>query len=276
VAAAHAPDHGGGPPARRLLFDDARVAKERLSRSPAADLTVPLLNIDVHLNREELEDLADPCSTRRSGHPGRDPLGAAGGGPVAGVFLVGGSSRIPLVATMLHRALGEAPVAIEQPELVVAEGSLVGGAAPTPVSAGPAPGPATGVMPRVPGFPTPRARGAGNQAGQPYAGNQAGQPYAGNQAAPPYPAVNHAPCPSPAAPPCRSHRRPGCRSPPHRPPPCRRRRCRPHPSPRRPTRRHRCPPRPCPHRPPASAPSRRARPRCRSRLHLRQRPGRPR
>jgi molecular chaperone DnaK len=70
-------------------------------------------------------------------------------GRVAGVFLVGGSSRIPLVATMLHRALGEAPVAIEQPELVVAEGSLVGGAAPTPVTAAPAPGPATGVLPRL-------------------------------------------------------------------------------------------------------------------------------
>src|SRR5207247_1810164 len=39
-------------------------------------------------------------------------------------FLVGGASRIPLVATLLHRALGEPPLAIEQPELVVAEGSL--------------------------------------------------------------------------------------------------------------------------------------------------------
>jgi hypothetical protein len=70
-------------------------------------------------------------------------------GRVAGVFLVGGSSRIPLVATLLHRALGEAPVAIDQPELVVAEGSLVGGASAAPVSAGPAPGPQTGPMPRL-------------------------------------------------------------------------------------------------------------------------------
>src|SRR5205085_12623150 len=29
--------------ARRMLWDDARVAKERLSRQPSADLTVPLL-----------------------------------------------------------------------------------------------------------------------------------------------------------------------------------------------------------------------------------------
>jgi hypothetical protein len=51
---------------------------------------------------------------------------------------------------MLHQALGEAPVAIEQPELVVAEGSIVGDAAAIPVTAGPAPGPATGVMPTLP------------------------------------------------------------------------------------------------------------------------------
>src|SRR6185295_12583302 len=44
-------------------------------------------------------------------------------------FLVGGASRIPLVATLLHRELGEAPVVIEQPELVVAEGSILADAA---------------------------------------------------------------------------------------------------------------------------------------------------
>ena len=50
-------------------------------------------------------------------------------GRLAGVFLVGGASRIPLVATLLHRELGEAPVVIEQPELVVAEGSILADAA---------------------------------------------------------------------------------------------------------------------------------------------------
>jgi hypothetical protein len=40
------------------------------------------------------------------------------------VFLVGGSSRVPLAASLLHRALGIAPTVIEQPELVVAEGAL--------------------------------------------------------------------------------------------------------------------------------------------------------
>ena len=47
---------------------------------------------------------------------------------VAGIFLVGGASQIPLVATELHRAFGRPPVTIEQPEMVVAEGSVLVGA----------------------------------------------------------------------------------------------------------------------------------------------------
>jgi molecular chaperone DnaK (HSP70) len=47
-----------------------------------------------------------------------------GAGPIAGLFLVGGSTRVPVVASMLHRATGIAPTVIEQPELVVAEGAL--------------------------------------------------------------------------------------------------------------------------------------------------------
>jgi molecular chaperone DnaK len=128
---------------RRLLWDDARVAKERLSRNPTADITVPLLNTEVHLTREELEELARPLLEQTV----RVTLNIMrwanlAEGRVAGVFLVGGSTRIPLMATLLHRALGEAPVAIEQPELVVAEGSLLAGAA-LAASAAPAPGPHT-------------------------------------------------------------------------------------------------------------------------------------
>ncbi|MEV0136570.1 Hsp70 family protein [Dactylosporangium sp. NPDC050688] len=139
--------------ARRLLFDDARVAKERLSRQPASDLTVPLLNIDVHLTRDELERLAQPLleQTVRVTQ-GVMRWAQLSEGSVAGVFLVGGSSRMPLVGTLLHRALGTAPAVIEQPELVVAEGSMLTGSTEIQATAEPAPGPATGVMPRVPGF----------------------------------------------------------------------------------------------------------------------------
>src|SRR4029453_2617490 len=96
--------------------------------------------------------VADP------GHQARHPAPAA---PFAWV-LVGGGSRIPMVATLVAEATGFPPIVIEQPELVVAEGALhlapnalpggVPGAvsggvpgvvsgAPVPAS-GPAPGPA--------------------------------------------------------------------------------------------------------------------------------------
>jgi hypothetical protein len=43
---------------------------------------------------------------------------------VAAILLVGGSTRIPLVGTVLHRAFGRPPTAVEQPDLVVAYGSV--------------------------------------------------------------------------------------------------------------------------------------------------------
>src|SRR2546421_8939041 len=121
--------------ARRLLRDDARVAKERLSRSPTADVAVPLLDTEVHLTRAELEELARPFieQTIRVTQ-GVIRWASLAEGRLAGVFLVGGSSRIPLVATLLHTALGTPPVAIEQPETVVAEGSMLAGAAALPAS----------------------------------------------------------------------------------------------------------------------------------------------
>ena len=127
--------------AQRELWDDVRIAKERLSRTQSADLVVPVLNAEVHLTRDELEKLARPVLDQTVQVTG-SLLRWAGlpEGRLAGVFLVGGASRIPLVATLLHRELGEAPVVIEQPELVVAEGSLFADAAL--LASGPAaPGP---------------------------------------------------------------------------------------------------------------------------------------
>jgi molecular chaperone DnaK len=136
--------------AKRQLWDDVRVAKERLSRSTSADLVVPLLDIEVHLTRQELEGLAGPIleQTVRVTQ-GVMRWADLPTGRVAGVFLVGGSSRIPLMATLLHRALGEAPEAIEQPELVVAEGSILAGEALL-ASAPPAPGPTMQMRPVSP------------------------------------------------------------------------------------------------------------------------------
>jgi actin-like ATPase involved in cell morphogenesis len=116
--------------ARRQLWDDVRIAKERLSRAQSADFVVPLLDVEAHLTREELETVARPV-LEQTVQITQNLLRWADlpEGRLAGVFLVGGASRIPLVATLLHRALGDPPVVIEQPELVVAEGSILAGAA---------------------------------------------------------------------------------------------------------------------------------------------------
>jgi molecular chaperone HscA len=86
-------------------------------------------------------------------------IGAAGLKPadLAGLFLVGGSSRVPLVARLLHGDLGIAPTVLEQPELPVAEGAII---TTTPLAPGsPASGlPATGTPPS--GSPASGAPGA--------------------------------------------------------------------------------------------------------------------
>ncbi|MET7392555.1 Hsp70 family protein [Dactylosporangium sp. NPDC005572] len=128
--------------AARVLRDEAREAKERLSRTSAVTVLVPLLDLDVPLTREEFEAAARPLverSVRVLTETVR--LSKVTADQLAGIFLVGGASQIPLVATELHRAFGRAPVMIEQPELVVAEGSVLVGPAVQPRRKG------TGVVP---------------------------------------------------------------------------------------------------------------------------------
>jgi actin-like ATPase involved in cell morphogenesis len=111
--------------AARALWDDVRAGKEMLSRAPRTTVHVPVFDDDAPLGREEVEELARPVLSRTVALSGR-VLSAAGvaAGELAGLFLVGGSSRMPLAALLLHRHLGVAPTVVEQPELVVAEGSL--------------------------------------------------------------------------------------------------------------------------------------------------------
>jgi hypothetical protein len=137
---------------RRVLWDEARAAKEQLSRSSTTGLHVPIYDADMHLTREEFEHAARPLIERTVALTA-STLASSGLSPdrLAGLFLVGGSSRIPLIATLLHRRLGIAPTVIEQPELVVAQGALsaaparssVEAAAPVPVPDSPAPRTAT-------------------------------------------------------------------------------------------------------------------------------------
>ncbi|WP_432986544.1 Hsp70 family protein [Dactylosporangium sp. CA-233914] len=133
------------PRAARQLRDEAREAKERLSRAASATVMVPVLDVDVQLTREEFEAAARPL-VERSVRVLAETLRLSRLTPdrIAGIFLVGGASQMPLVATELHREFGRAPVTIEQPELVVAEGSvLVGRAVPAESAGKAAPAPAT-------------------------------------------------------------------------------------------------------------------------------------
>ncbi|SDD55671.1 Hsp70 family protein [Glycomyces harbinensis] len=110
----------------REFQEEVRSAKERLSRHQQADIAIPLLDVEAHLTRTELERIAAPhleqtIRVTQAVIRSAD-LDVADS---AGVFLVGGASRMPLVATMLHRSLGLAPTVLDQPEVVVAEGSVL-------------------------------------------------------------------------------------------------------------------------------------------------------
>ncbi|SCG51036.1 Hsp70 family protein [Micromonospora coxensis] len=136
---------------RQQLWDDVRGAKEMLSRAEVAPVAVPGVAAAFRLTREDLERLAAPLLARAVAAT-RDVVAAAGltPGQLAGLFLVGGSSRMPLVARMLHAELGVAPTVLEQPELPVAEGALTD--LPLPRQARPA-----GAIPPPPVVPPPAA-----------------------------------------------------------------------------------------------------------------------
>ncbi|WP_100447741.1 Hsp70 family protein [Glycomyces xiaoerkulensis] len=120
---------------RRTLWDDVRGAKEMLSRSSVAPVTVPGLEQALHLTRGELDQLARPLLSRAVGETQR-VIGLTGRSPdqLTGLFLVGGSSRMPLVSKVLHEQLGFAPTVLEQPELPVSEGAAVAVSGPAPVT----------------------------------------------------------------------------------------------------------------------------------------------
>ncbi|MFY1637235.1 Hsp70 family protein [Solwaraspora sp. WMMB335] len=118
----------------RAFWDDVRGAKEMLTRASATQVHVPHLDVDLPLTRDEFEQLARPIVDRTVDCVA-GVLRTAGvpADQLAGLFLVGGSSRVPLVDTMLRERLGVMPVAVDQPELVVALGASLttGPAGPT-------------------------------------------------------------------------------------------------------------------------------------------------
>jgi molecular chaperone DnaK (HSP70) len=119
--------------ARRALWDGVRTAKEALSRTGSAYVYVPLLEAEVPLGREQFEALAGP-TIERTVATVRAVLADVGmtAGELVAVYLVGGSVRIPLVSTALHRALDMPPLLVDQPDLAVALGSLAHHPQPPP------------------------------------------------------------------------------------------------------------------------------------------------
>ncbi|WP_203986208.1 Hsp70 family protein [Virgisporangium aurantiacum] len=227
-----------------LLWDDVRAGKEMLSRQPATLVHVPLFETDAPLGREQFNELARPILVRTV-EATRAVIAQARVAPdgIAGLFLVGGSSRIPLAATLLHQQLGIPPTVIESPELAVAEGALrslgavraarpnervdlmrggVGGpyAAPSGFQSGPAPayagqtgaypaGPAyaTGSYPSGPYSPGPTsgspAYAAGPTSGAPTSGGPAYSPGPTYSPGPGYQSGPQQPATPPTAPPHR-------------------------------------------------------------------------
>ncbi len=190
---------------RRVLWNEVRAAKEMLSRASSAPIHVPGTEEALHITREELERVAGPLIDRAVDET-RRVLERAGVDvrQLAGIFLVGGSSRIPLVASRLHARFGVAPVVPEQPELPVAYGGMLAVAtppqqlfdggqvqAPRPVSGTPAsPGrspafPPSTAFPVSAGFPvsgTPSAQTSPGAYGSPVGMSQT---FAAQPASPP-------------------------------------------------------------------------------------------
>jgi len=110
--------------AARSLREDIRAAKESLSEHPQTEVPLPDPFGDALLTRAELESLIRP-GLLRSVEVLASTVRAAGMDParLAGIYLVGGSSRIPLVATLISEQLRVLPVNLDQPETAVALGA---------------------------------------------------------------------------------------------------------------------------------------------------------
>ncbi|MGH3980986.1 MAG: type VII secretion-associated protein [Pseudonocardiaceae bacterium] len=115
---------------RRVLRTDLRNAKETLSRHAYTDVPMPSPFPDAHLTRTDLEGLVGARLTEAVGllqATLHDAGYGPGGGRLSGIFLVGGSSRIPMVARLVHERIGIVPLTLESPETVVARGALRAG-----------------------------------------------------------------------------------------------------------------------------------------------------
>ena len=104
--------------------NNVRLAKETLSEVTACQLWIPGLERDMQLTRAELDVLIAPdveATVDTLETALRDAALVAA--DLAGIYLVGGSSRIPLVAQTIRRRLGVSPGVQGNPKSVVALGA---------------------------------------------------------------------------------------------------------------------------------------------------------
>jgi type VII secretion-associated protein (TIGR03931 family) len=102
-----------------------RGAKETLSRHAYTDVPMPPPFADAHVTREDLERLIT-APLGRAVELTRAAIDEAGLRPkqLSAIFLVGGSSRIPMISRLIHERTGVVPTTLDQPETVVARGAL--------------------------------------------------------------------------------------------------------------------------------------------------------
>ncbi|ATY15243.1 Hsp70 family protein [Amycolatopsis sp. AA4] len=108
---------------QRVLLQDVRDAKESLSRHAHTEVPMPDPFGDVLVTRAELEALVRP-NLLRSTEMLAATIARAGLTPdrLGGVYLVGGPSRMPLLASLVGSKLGVVPTTEDQPETAVAFG----------------------------------------------------------------------------------------------------------------------------------------------------------
>jgi hypothetical protein len=107
----------------QALLAEVRAAREALSGRPQTEIPMPEPFSDVLVTRPELEGLVRP-GLSRSVELLSTTVAASGARP-SGVYLVGGASRMPLVATLIGDRLRVVPALADRPEAAVALGAIL-------------------------------------------------------------------------------------------------------------------------------------------------------
>ena len=124
------------PQALQRLIEASEKAKQELSSVPQAQISLPFItadqtgpkHLDVALTRAEFERLTEDL-TQRCVEPFRRALGDAGirASEINEVVLVGGSTRMPAVQTLVRELTGKEPNQGVNPDEVVAIGAAIQG-----------------------------------------------------------------------------------------------------------------------------------------------------